>query len=217
MKFIKWHLKNLNNFDEITKFRLICLAIIMIMLNLYIPVLVEFKYLLNLTIGQKIIAASTIIALINFLQILVEKFIPKIIIKTKFSLIYKSYVIIIFLFGLSSLLYFYNKKIFIFVDSILGILINLVTILYSQVLTNYMSYFYSKDFTKFQNYRTHLIVESSMLGLIISIILSFYSNNLNVILFFIGMMIYSLFLFKNWNIMNKYDFSYLLNLKRSLK
>jgi hypothetical protein len=217
VKFINWHIKNLNKFDEITKFRLICLGIITILLNLYSPVLSEYKYLLDLTINHKLIAASTIIGILSLIQIIGEKFVPYIINNTKFSVIYKWYVILTFLFGISSLLYFYDKKLFIFVDSIIGIFSSIILILYSQVLTNYMSYFHHKSFTKFQNYRTHLLVEASVIGLSLSIFLSFLSNKLNVFVFFFGMMAYCFFLIKNWNKMDKYDFIYLLNLRRSLK
>lgn len=218
MLLVNYYKNLLKDFDKITRFRLITLGFILIITNLYIPLLTQYKILLELKINNIIIIASSIIAFFSIIRIIGTRFIPFFLKKTKLSVVYKYYVITTILFLNTSFLYYISPKLMIWIDSFIGIFDAIFLQAYSMALTNYMSYFFPKSFTKFQNVRNNIFTESALIGLILNLILGTFFKEIGIIIMvnILGIM-YSLYLLKNINIMNKYDFKYLYNYYKSLK
>jgi len=208
----------LKDFDKITKFRLITLGFILIITNLYFPLLTQYKNLLKLQVKDFIIIASSIIAFFSIIRVIGIRFIPYFLKRTKLSMIYKYYIITIILFLNTSFLYYISPKLMIWVDTFIGVINTIILQAYSMALTNYMSYFYPESFTKFQNVRNNIFTEGALIGLILNFIIgTCYKETGIIITINIFSVLYTLYLLKNLNIMNEIDFKYLYNYHKSLK
>ena len=62
-----------------------------------------------------------------------------------------------------------------------------------------------------------LISEFALAGTILSIIISSFGVEYNIIVFSIMMLSFNLFQIKNWNMFDNYDFKYMLNYHRNLR
>lgn len=208
---VRYHIKNLKQFDELTRFRLISLGIITFLLQLFIPIVTEFKgKYLFLIINNKVITAATIIAIIGILKTILEKFIPYLLNKTKISNIFKMKIFVDILITLSFIIFFINPHLFTWIDSILTVINTILVISLSITLTNYISFFQNHSFPKFQNYRLQVLTESTLIGLIISAILSTIDIKLNLILSIILYSIFILYQIKYIKKFEEYDFKYMI-------
>jgi len=217
MKFINFHIKKLNKFDEVTKIRLILLAAILILISLITPVISSLYYLLNIKFDNYIIESVTIISAIGFLKNIGLKFIKHIMNNISFSNIYKILIGFDILWGFSSLLYFYNPVYFIWVDSIISMIHATFLMAFSNSLSNYMTYFNADKYTMFQNYRNDLMSEFTILGMVLSIIFTLISIKLDIMMFFIGIILLAFYQIKFIKVFEKYDFKYMLRYKRAMK
>ena len=214
--FIKYHIKRLNKFDEITKFRLLLLAYILIIIEIIMPVLGQLKHLLSIDKYQ--IEAATIIALFSMLATFGQKIVKYIQKTTSFSNIYRTLVVFDILWALSSLTYFINPVLMIWIDSILALIHGTFQIAFTQSLNNYITYFKNENYTNFQNYRNDIVSEFALIGTLLSIIISYLGGiEWNIIVFSISMLMFNMFQIRNWNIFEKYDFKYMLRYHKNLR
>jgi len=218
INFINFHIKNLNKFDEITRIRLIVMGISFFIMEMFIPIVTEFKgKFLYIEFNNKIIYPATIIAILGIAKTIAEKGIPYLLDHTSFVAIFKLKITIEVLMLFSLFLFFIDKRFFVFVDSIMGILLSIVIIIYSSTLTNYISFFHNTNFANFQNYRFHLIAETTLVGLSTSALLSYIDKNLNIIfaiILFTFLIIYEIRKIESFKKMNfRYMFMYHKNKK----
>ena len=217
--FIKFHIKNLKSFDEITRVRLMTMGIAFFVMELFIPVVTEFKgkYLYININSHSVIYPATIIAVLGIAKTILEKFIPYILDKISFVSIFKFKIFVDCLTLFSLFLFFIDKKFFTFVDSIIGIILSITIIIYSTTLSNYISFFYNKNFANFQNYRIHLIAETTLFGLSFSALLSYINIAFNIvfaIILFIFLIIYQT---RNIKFFKQANFKYMLNYRKNKK
>ena len=213
IKVIKFHIKKLKRFDEITSFRLKSLAAINVLFALIGPLLAQYYNLLSLFAIQ----AASVIAFFGILKTVAQKFVRYLNSNTSFSILFKILVFIDIFYALGILLYFVNVKYMIWFEMI-SVVIQLPFLMaYSNALNNFITYFYKDSFTEFQNYRADLNAESSLLGLILSIILSLISIKLLVIVFSIGLLSLSFYQLRHIKDFEKYDFKYMYRYKKSFK
>ena len=215
--FIKFHQKHLKRFNEIIRFRLIVLGYINILMSFLYPVMAQFYSLLKLTVNDIVIHSATIIAIFGIIKTFGEKTVKLISDKMSFSSIFVSIVILDILITIGIGFFYISPKYMIWIDMILSAIQFPFFIAYSNSLNNYINYFYPKDLTNFQNYRADLNAETRLLGLILSVILTFISIKIAVGVFVIGMISLSLWQLKYINMFKKYDFRYMINYYKSKK
>ena len=213
---INYHKKKLNQFDYITKIRLILLTNIIILMEIITPIYSQYYYIL----GIGAIPAATIIAMFDFIKTIFIKLVKKIMLNISFSNIYKILMFMDLAWAITVLTYFLDPQkpiVMLWVDLILGIIQTPFSIAFGNGLNNYINYFYSNLYSKFQNYRMDILAEAGILGLILSIVLSYISIKLAIVIFSIGMFINFLFQLKTLKEFKKYDFKYMYRYKKSLK
>ena len=209
----RYHIKNLNEFDEITAFRLKILAFINILFAFIGPILAQYYNLLSVLT----FAAATIIAMFGILKTIGEKFVKFINDTTSFSKLFLIISILDLLYATSILIYFISPRYMIWVEMIIGTIHLPFFLAYSNALNNFINYFHHNSFTKFQNYRTNLNAESSLIGLILAIVLTMISIKLTIIVFSIGLFSLSIYQFFKYKMFKKYDFKYMWHYKHNSK
>lgn len=219
MKFFKFHIENIKSFDEIIRTRLITMGIAFFIMELFIPVVAEFKgkYLYININTHNLIYPATIIAVLGIIKTILEKFIPSILDKISFVNIFKLKIFVDLLTLLTLFLFFINKQIFTFAESIMSIFLGITIIIYSTTLSNYISFFHNKDFANFQNYKIHLIAETTLLGLSVSALLSYINITLNIVLAISLFAILIIYQIKNIVFFEKVNFKYMLNYHKNKK
>jgi len=213
MGIIKYHIKKLKIFDEITKYRLILLGLITIAVEMILPVLSQYYYLLKINT----IEAASIIALFSILKKIGQKLVKYIMNNFSFSKIFLIIIIFDFLWTIGTSFYFINKNIMIWLDLIIGTIQLPFIIAFSMNLNNYIMFFYKNSYVNFQNYKNDVLAESALLGLILSFSLSLISLKLIIILFLIIMSCVFIFQINIYNKFKKYDFKYMYNYKKFQK
>jgi len=213
MGLIKYHIKKLKIFDEITKYRLILLGLITIAVEMILPVLSQYYYLLKINT----IEAASIIALFSILKKIGQKLVKYIMNNFSFSKIFLIIIIFDFLWTIGTSFYFINKNIMIWLDLIIGTIQLPFIIAFSMNLNNYIMFFYKNSYVNFQNYKNDVLAESALLGLILSFSLSLISLKLIIILFLIIMSCVFIFQINIYNKFKKYDFKYMYNYKKFQK
>jgi hypothetical protein len=210
---LKFHIKRLNYFDEITRFRLILLAIITFLMEIIFPVMSQFYG--HLSFGS--LEAATIIGIFAFFKQVGAKLVNYILNRFSFSKLFLIVVILDLLWVISTITFFINPIYMIWGDMIISTIQIPFIWAFSTALSNYINYFYPDDFTMFQNYRNDLMAEVGIAGIIFSIILTYISLKVTVIVFEIGMLITFIFQIKYYKRFKKYDFRYMYRYKKSLK
>ena len=210
---IKYHIKRINQFDEITQFRLKSLIIVTLLVDLIIPIYSQYYNLLK--IGT--IEAATILAFFGILKKIGTKLTIFVMNNFSFSNIFLGVIITDILWILSSLTYFISPQCMVWSDLFVSVLQLPFLFAFSNSLNNYINYFYPKKYTLFQNYENDIFAEIGILGLIFSVILTSISIGLTIIVFSIGMFFNTIYQIKNFNLFKKYNFRYMFNYKKSLK
>lgn len=215
--FIRFHKKRLKKFDEITKFRLIVLAYINILMAFIWPIMVQFYSYLEVNINDFIIHTATIISVFGILKTFGEKMVKTISNNFSFSRIFLIIIILDVFMGIGILFYFVSIKTMLWIDLCISTIQLPFFLAYSNSLNNYLTYFQKEDFTFFQNYRADLNAETRLLGLILAGIITLLSIKIAILIFVCGILILSVYQFSYYKMFKKYDFKYLLNYKRNLK
>jgi len=189
--------KQINSFDEITTFRLTNSFIVAIGFTAIVPVLTSLKgtLLLPWVIG--------LISIVNTISIKTNE-----IIVHSFSVdeLYKTSVIIHIALIFSTLIYFYNPTIMIYLDSLLSIIETAFLSSYSIALNNYIAKHIPKSMSSFQINRNSIYANGSLLGLFVSTLtLYFFSIDYVIYLFLFLNIAFGIWLVNNWNFYKNKD------------
>jgi hypothetical protein len=192
--------------------------LILIIVEVTVPSITQLQgtYLHISSLG---IIPATILAGVGIIKLFAQKFSKTVLYTTKPSVIFKSYVIISSLWIPSEFLYFYDPQIMIWVYTILGIVDGFIMFIYSTTLGNFMVFFEQNKYTRFQNYKNDILTELGLIGAILSFIISFQFGIGGVIIFStctVGLF-FSYYTIKNFYILDKYDFAYMLKYRRGLR
>jgi len=159
-------LLKLKDFDKITRFRLINGFWFALILGLTSPVFSHLKGLLAVSILSAIVIGSQLIMKTHDWW---DK-------KFTIAQIYKFGIFLNIAFCLSTALYFYDKKLMILLDSILGVLELGIYGVYSIKLNDFISQKYPETFRDFQKVKNAVWADGMLLGLILTMIISYFFN-----------------------------------------
>ena len=183
----------INEFDAITRFRLINAFLFGIGFNLIIPVLLDLR-------GEML--TSTFITFILIVTTLSVKSNQYFINHFTMSSLYKLGIFVHLFFLMGSTLYFYDKLLFVYVDSFLGILETAIFSAYRIKLDVHLAEKYPNKVSNFQVFRNSTFADATLIGLISVWFITFYGGNDSAITTFIGFNI----LFTSWMM---YNFNYI--------
>jgi len=215
---INYHKRNLQSFNEVTRFRLVVLMVILIIIEVTFPSITQLQGT-YLHIHNWEVIPATIIAGFGIIKLILQKFGKRVLKTTKPSVIFKAYVIISSFWMPSLFLYFYDPTLMIWVYSILGIIDGFIMFVYSTTISNFMVYFEHDKYTKFQNYRNDILTELGLIGAILSFVISYFFGIGGVILF-TNCTVGTFFMYytiKNYNLLDTYDFAYMMKYHRGLR
>jgi len=215
--FIDNHKKNYLYFDEVTRVRLLNAGFGIFIINIIIPVVSQYYYLLKVNVGDYIIPAATIIGAIGFAKSVAGKFNEKILKSFSFSNLFIITICFDIMFNISALLYFVSLKWFIWTDAIIAIFSIVFGIAFMNALNNYVTYFQPEKYTKLQNYRTSLWADATIGGTIVSIILTAISIKLAVIVAIIFGLVTTLYMLTQINKFVDMNFKFMLRYHKSLR
>jgi len=199
-------MSKLKHFSGITKFRLLALGSIIIMFDMYVPILTYLKaqYLDLLDIKPQ-----TWIGIFAFLMILARYYSSKLVNFLRISTLFKLLLFSHFLGVVVSLLYFKNVTLMIYLESALGIIELPILDAYGLALGNYMIYFENDKYEFFQEYRMKIIVYSGLIGSGLSILITyFFSIGISVAIFAIFYILIWLWFFSKIKLFKENDNAY---------
>ena len=179
-----------NNFDKVTRFRLINAFIIDAGMNLLYPVLADLKveYLVSLIISAFMII-ETIAVKTN--RYFIDNF--------SLSTMYKISIFAHINFTLVAGLYFWNPLYMIYGDMIAAIIDVSIFSAFSIMLTNYLTNNYPESMNEFQIVRNSIWADGILVGLTtVTTITYFFGNSVAIILFIIFNICFSSWLIWNW-------------------
>ncbi len=186
--------KKLNNFDAVTKFRLINAFVIAAGMNLIYPVLADLK-------GEYL--AAWIISAFMIIETLAVKTNRYFIENFTLSQVYKCSVFAHINFTLVAAFYFWNPLYMIYADMIAAILDVSIFSAFSIMLNNYLTNHYPESMNEFQIIRNSIWADGILLGLFtITLITYFFGNSVAIIAFLIFNIVFSMWLIKNWSFYN---------------
>jgi len=206
--------EKLFSFSKITQARFIGLAIFLFLVQLYVPIIASLKGLLVL--GN--IRPETVIAILGILTILFEKTYEWILARVSYSFIFKMIIFVNVMWIFGAFLYFISPTYFVWWDSVGMLLEGLVYLLFSTANSNYIHYLEPDDYTRANNFRNHLWLDVSLIGLFFSALITYFlgvafSIGL-IIVINIGFVIYQL---KVLHLYKEKDFLYMLHYHRHLR
>ena len=183
--------KKLNDFDRVTKFRLINAFLIAAGMNLLFPVLADLK-------GEYLVAwIISAFMIIETLAVKTNRYITE---NFKISTVYKFSVFAHINFTLVAALYFWNPLYMIYADMIGAILDVSIFSAFSIMLNNYLTNHYSENMNEFQIVRNSIWADGILLGLFtVTGLTYFFGNSVAIIAFLIFNIIFSGWLIKNWS------------------
>ena len=181
----------LNDFDPITRFRLINAFLFGVGLYLILPVLLDLR-------GE--LLTSTFITFILIVTTISVKTNEYLVNNCSMSDLYKLGIFVHLIFTAGAGLYFYDKLLFVYVDSFVGIIEVAIFSSYRIKLDSYLAKHYSNTVSKFQVFRNSSFADATLLGLFITWFATYYGNNGYAISIFlvtnVGFMIWMVL---NWN------------------
>lgn len=185
-------LKKLDQFDPITRFRLINSFITAIGMNLFWPVLTDLK-------GEYLVA--WVISFFMILETLMVKTNRWFIEKFTMQQIFRMSVIAHLGFTITALTYFWiSPEFMVWADMIMGIIDVTVFSAFSIVLNNYITDNYPKSMNEFQIIRNSTWADGIIIGLSIVTVVTFSWGNAVAIGFFIFFnTCFTLWLLSHWN------------------
>ena len=186
---------SLKEFDTITRFRLINAFLFGMGFYLILPVLMDLR-------GELLTATFiTFILIVTTLSIKTNEYLV-----TNFSMsdLYKLGIFVHFIFTAGAFLYFYDKLMFVYVDSFVGIIEVAVFSSYRIKLDSYLATYYSETVSKFQVFRNSTFADATLIGLFITWFATYYGSNGYAITIFLGTNImFMLWMTYNWNFIDK--------------
>jgi len=191
IRAIKRTINTINNFDKVTRFRLINAFFVAWGLNLFWPIIIDLKgeYLLAWMISGFMIL-ETIMVKTN--RYVVENF--------SLETVFRASVIFHFLFTVTACTYFISPYFMIITESILAIVDVVVFSAYSMMLTTYLTKNYPDSMEEFQILRNGLWADGTLIGLSIITLITMFASISYGIIAFIGFNIcFSGWLLYNWN------------------
>lgn len=183
--------KRFNNFDKVTKFRLINAFIAAIGINLIVPIITDLK-------GEYLVA--WVISLFMILETLAIKTNRYMVDNFTLDEIYKISTISHLLFTVVALLYFVNPLYMVIGDTIASIIVITVFSAYSIKLNNYITNYYPDSMSEFQIVRNSTFADGILIGLsIVTLITFLLTIKYAIIVFVIFNFLFSIWLLYNWN------------------
>jgi len=180
---------DIKEFDRITQFRLLNLFLVSISIALLSPVIIHLKgvYMFTYVIG--LFSISYTLALKT----------NKYMVPFGNSKLFKMGNIVHLFFTFSTILYFYNPLIMIYLDSFSMLLQVIVFSAYTITLQNYITKEYPESVPEFQIKRNNIGANGTLIGLGIGSLLLMHSIEITIIFFLVFNILFSIFLFWNWN------------------
>jgi len=209
--FIRYHIKKLRQFDDLTKFRLQLLISVTLLVDIIIPVYSQYYGLLHLGTIQ----AATILAFFGILKKIGIKMINFIMDNFSFSNIFLNVIALDILWAVGTATYFISPQYMVWCDLFVSVLQLPFIWAFSNSLNNYITYFHSEKYTNFQNYKNDILAEVGIIGLVISIILTYIGIKIAIITFIFGMLFNAFFQIKNFKLFRQNDFKYMYNYKKN--
>ena len=217
INYFKTRKEELNQFDEVTRFRITLVALMSLLYAPIFPILTQYSYLMELNMNNIFIPAATVVGVFAFIQTFSSRYNEKILEKLTFSGIFKALIVIDILTVFGLLTYFISPKIMVFIDSIVGIVNAILMISYRTAINNYMTYFHRQDYTRMQNFMIKIYSDFQSIGLILGVIITFISIKFAIVFFSVGITVVVLWEVKYVKSFEKYDFLYMLHYRRNLK
>ena len=183
--------KILEQFDPVTKYRLINMFYVTISLCLLTPSITQLK-------GELLVA--WVISLFMLFEQLTVKVNRYLVSKYTISQLYKTGNIIHIFYTLGVLLYWYNPLVMLIWDMVLALVIMGLFNSYSIKLNSYITDNYPSSMTEFQIIRNNLGSDAFMIGLGSSTIISYFGGvPASIMAFFIYNFFFTIHLIRNWN------------------
>lgn len=183
--------KILEQFDPVTKYRLINMFYVTISLCLLTPSITQLK-------GELLVA--WVISLFMLFEQLTVKVNRYLVSKYTISQLYKTGNIIHIFYTLGVLLYWYNPLVMLIWDMVLALVIMGLFNSYSIKLNSYITDNYPSSMTEFQIIRNNLGSDAFMIGLGASTIISYFGGvPASIMAFFIYNFFFTIHLIRNWN------------------
>ena len=198
--YLSTKLNNFLEFDEITRFRLINAFLFGIGFNLILPILLDLRgELLSSTFITFILIVTTLSVKTNIYLVKLQK-----------ENLYKLGIFAHLIFLLGALTYYYDKLLFVYVDSFIGIIEVAIFSAYSIKLDVYLTNNYPKDVKKFQVFKNSNYADATLIGLFIVWITSYIGgNDYSVLAFVIFNIGFTAWMFYNWNFFKEANDNYL--------
>lgn len=188
-------LTKINQFDDVTKFRLINAFIIAAGMNLLFPVLADLK-------GEYLVA--WVISAFMILETLAVKTNRYFVENFKISTVYKLSVFAHINFTLVAAFYFWNPLYMIYADMIAAIIDISIFSAFSIMLNNYLTNHYPESMSEFQIVKNSVWADGILIGLfVVTIVTYFFGNSAAISLFLIFNILFSCWLIKNWSFYDK--------------
>ena len=217
MNYFKNVKETIGQFDEVTRFRLILVALMSLLYAPIFPILTQYSYLMELNIHNVVIPAATVIGAFSFVQTFSARYNEKILEKLTLSAIFKGLIIVDIITVLGLLTYFISPKLMVFIDSTVGAVNAILMISYRTAINNYMTYFHKEDYTRMQNFMIKIYSDSQSVGLVLGALITFVSIKFAIVFFSIGITSVILWELRYVSRFEKYDFLYMLHYRRNLK
>lgn len=180
-----------NNFDDVTRFRLINAFVLAAGMNLLYPVLTDLK-------GEYLVA--WVISAFMIIETLAVKTNRYFINNFSLNSIYKLSVIAHINFTLVASFYFWNPLYMVYADMIAAIVDVTIFSAFSIMLTNYLTNNFPESMSEFQIIRNSVWADGILIGLIaVTTITFFFGNTYAIIAFLVFNTLFSAWLIKNWN------------------
>jgi len=184
-------LSSFDDFDDVTKFRLINSFVVAFGFTMLVPVLTVLQ-------GQIILA--WIIGLLSIFNMLAVKSNEIFVHTFNMDNLYKMTIVLHILLILSASLYYYSPTIMIYADSFIALMETAVISAYSITLNNYIAKEYPGSMSKFQIIRNSSWADGALIGLLISTAtLYFLPMGFTIGLFLLINTVFTFWLVKNWD------------------
>ena len=187
--------KQILEFDEVTKFRLINAFLVAIGTNLIFPLMIGLK-------GELLL--PWIISLFLILDTIAVKTNAWFTSRFSISSIYKMTAVVHLAFALFPLLYFISPLLMVYVGSVLTIIEITIFSAYSIMLNTYLAKNFPDSMHNFQIVRNSTWADGILIGLsVVTLITFFYSVPYTIIVFVVYNFFFSLWLIRNWRFFDK--------------
>ena len=187
--------KILEQFDLVTKYRLVNMFYVTISLCLLTPSITQLK-------GELLVA--WVISMFMLFEQMTVKFNRILVSKYSISQLYKAGNIIHIFYTLGVLLYWYNPLVMLIWDMVLALVIMGLFNSYSIKLNSYISDNFPTSMTEFQLVRNNLASDAFMIGLGLSTVIAYFGGvPASIMAFFIYNFFFTIHLIRNWNYFDK--------------